>query len=303
VQIDYEGRWTIAKCESVIDSEFPPHMWHPLESEWQSTFSRQGYIEYVEKIRDEISRGNVYQVNACRILSTDCTQSLAGLFNKILKENPAPYAAYFRLGNKEIASASPELLLKIEKERECENGNRVTSSPIKGTSKTPQFAEKDYAENVMIVDLIRNDMNQICEEGSLDVSRLLDIETHPGLFHLVSDVTGLLRGDFSWAAIGDAMLPAGSISGAPKSTAVKIIDSSEKYRGPYCGILGYLDRKNGELSGVLSVGIRLFWRGEGSIYFGTGAGITWGSDPVAEWDETELIANRLIAIASGKDMG
>ena len=299
VQIDYEGRWTLAKFNSVVEAEFPQSDWKSITSPWRSTHSREQYIDYVSKIRGAIVDGVVYQVNACRVLSAPCNQPLSGLFSRILIENPAPYSSYFKAGGVEIASASPELFLKISSD---ETATSVKSSPIKGTSKIPEFGEKDQSENVMIVDLIRNDLSRICEDGTIDVSRLLGVEKHPGLYHLVSDVVGKLRTDFSWSEFAKAMLPAGSISGAPKSSAVKVISTHEELRGPYCGVIGWIERTNGVVNGVLSVGIRLFWRSEGEIHFGTGAGITWGSDPVAEWEETELKANRLIAIASGKDV-
>ncbi|MEY3755935.1 MAG: hypothetical protein RL356_207, partial [Actinomycetota bacterium] len=129
------------------------------------------------------------------------------------------------------------------------------------------------------------------------VPRLLASEAHPGLFHLVSDVVGSLREDVKWEQITSALLPAGSISGAPKLSAIKSIKEIEKVeRGPYCGVIGWVEGDQA----LLSVGIRIFWSKEdGKINFGTGAGITWQSDPRGEWDETELKANRLISIASG----
>jgi para-aminobenzoate synthetase component 1 len=150
---------------------------------------------------------------------------------------------------------------------------------------------------VMIVDLMRNDFGSICESGSVDVPRLLASEAHPGLIHLVSDVVGRLRENIKWSEIVKALLPAGSISGAPKSSALKSISEIEKVaRGPYCGVIGWVQ---GEQA-VLSVGIRIFWsHGDGQLNFGTGAGITWASQPQGEWEETELKAKRLISIASG----
>jgi para-aminobenzoate synthetase component 1 len=126
---------------------------------------------------------------------------------------------------------------------------------------------------------------------------LLASEAHPGLIHLVSDVVGRLRENIKWSEIVKALLPAGSISGAPKSSALKSIAEIEKVaRGPYCGVIGWVEGKQA----VLSVGIRIFWsHGDGRLNFGTGAGITWASQPKDEWDETELKAKRLISIASG----
>jgi para-aminobenzoate synthetase component 1 len=149
----------------------------------------------------------------------------------------------------------------------------------------------------MIVDLMRNDLGQICIPGSIAVPDLLRDEEHPGLSHLVSDVTGHLQDGVTWREILDALLPAGSISGAPKSAAKRIISDLEAVpRGPYCGVLGWV---HGDQA-VLSVAIRTFWRESEFIHFGTGAGITWSSDARAEWEETQLKAERLISIIGGE---
>jgi para-aminobenzoate synthetase component 1 len=247
----------------------------------------------VQAIQEDISNGWVYQVNACRILSASVDKdfSLAGLFGSILQNNPAPYASYLRIPGVEIASASPELFLKRK-------GSIVTSSPIKGTRRTggAEFGSKDTAENIMIVDLIRNDLGQICKDGSIDVPRLLDVEHHPGIDHLVSDVTGELKDNLSWREIIEPLLAPGSVSGAPKSSAVKMISEHEKERGIYCGAIGWIEGDACELA----VAIRTFWKEEDELKFGTGAGITWASDAQSEWEETELKADRLIKIASGK---
>ena len=299
VQVDYEGQWTLIRFQDVVERSFPEsNESFPGDlAEWDSTLSREAYIDYVSALRASVASGDVYQVNACRILSRKHEGKLDAIFGKILKDNPAPYAAYFLGDEKEIASASPELFLSIST---LEDGIHVKSSPIKGTSTQPSFGEKDQSENIMIVDLIRNDLSRVCEKGSVDVTRLLGVEPHPGLFHLVSDVEGRLREDISWQEISQAVLPAGSISGAPKSSAVKLITSNEGRRGPYCGLLGWVERRGERLEGELSVAIRIFWKENGRLRFGTGAGITWGSDPSGEWEETQLKASRLISIADGK---
>jgi len=241
-------------------------------------------------IKEKIAAGDIYQVNLCRVLSTKSSQSLQGLANRLQLDNPAPYASYLRLPGLEIASASPELFLERK-------GEVIKSTPIKGTSKVGDFGAKDRAENVMIVDLMRNDFGRICESGSVDVARLLATESHPGLYHLVSDVVGRLKKGVNWSQIAQALLPAGSISGAPKSSALKNIAQIERVkRGPYCGVIGFVENDQA----LLSVGIRIFWSsGDDQIHFGTGAGITWASDPESEWEETALKAKRLISIASG----
>ncbi len=298
VTATFEGEWTCARFGKVIDAELPiaAETWKTLGDSWRTSISESGYIEYVRKIRDQISRGWVYQVNACRELSTHFDGvSLLPLMNQILEHNPAPFASYLRLPEIEIASASPELFLKKE-------GNILTSAPIKGTKPPEQddlaFGTKDTAENVMIVDLIRNDLGRICETGSVHVPRLLETQVHPGLSHLVSYVEGALCKGTTWEQISAALLPPGSVSGAPKSSAVETITDLEgQERGPYCGPLGWIEDGNA----LLSLAIRIFWtKREGTLHFGTGAGITWGSDPDSEWEETELKARRLIAIANGE---
>lgn len=293
VSISFEGQWTCAKFADVKQSDFISEGSEFVTNNFSSSMSKAEYVSYVSNIQEDISNGEVYQANACRILSATISSnfSLAPLFASILENNPAPYASYLRIPGLEVASASPELFLKRK-------GAKVTSSPIKGTrpSGGSDFGSKDQAENVMIVDLIRNDLGQICKDGSIDVPRLLAIEEHPGIDHLVSDVTGELKDDLKWHDVITPLLPPGSVSGAPKSSAVRIIAEHEINRGPYCGALGWIQGDSCELA----VAIRTFWKEEEILKFGTGAGITWASDPQAEWEETELKAQRLIKIASGE---
>jgi para-aminobenzoate synthetase component 1 len=194
-----------------------------------------------------------------------------------------------------IVSASPELFLS-------RHNQTLRTSPIKGTAPTAaELLEKDNAENIMIVDLVRNDLGQVCESGSVKVVDLLRLEEHPGLVHLVSDVEGELPDGTTWSDIFAALSPPGSVSGAPKSSALEVITRLETApRDIYCGGFGWVDSDT--KSAQLAVGIRTFWQGKsngGSVLnFGTGAGITWGSDPQGEWDETELKASRLLGIAA-----
>jgi para-aminobenzoate synthetase component 1 len=286
----FEGKWICARFENVVNAPLPQSIWQPVADQWRSSLNQDQYESNVELIKEKIAQGEIYQVNLCRVLTTQCDQPLLGLAGRLQEANPAPYASYLKLPNLEIASASPELFLD-------RSGKRIKSTPIKGTATTASFGEKDKAENVMIVDLMRNDFGSICESGSVDVPRLLATQEHPGLFHLVSDVVGNLRSDIKWEDISEHLLPAGSISGAPKSSALKTIAQVEQVpRGPYCGVIGWVEGDKA----LLSVGIRIFWsENDGKIHFGTGAGITWQSDPNQEWEETQLKAKRLTAIASG----
>jgi para-aminobenzoate synthetase component 1 len=295
VSISYEGQVRLAKFAGDFSAPFPFNSsnWNYGLGQWGSSLNEVEYCKYVEEIRQAIASGWVYQVNACRVLNTEFSgKEIASLFSKVLRENPAPYASYLSLPEIQIASASPELFLR-------RTGDQLITSPIKGTQELREqgFGKKDQSENVMIVDLMRNDLGQICEDGSVEVAELLRSEEHPGLRHLVSDVVGTLKKDLTWREILNLLLPAGSISGAPKSSAMKVISEHEKVvRGPYCGILGWIKGDTAELS----VAIRTFWnQKDGELRFGTGAGITWGSEPSAEWEETQLKARKLISIAGG----
>ena len=290
VTTTFEGQFRAAKFEEVIDAPFPVTDWNLVEGKWHSSTSEAAYVNYVKRIQELIAQGWVYQVNACREISIDIDdRNLRGLFSAILKNNPAPWSSYLEIPGINIASASPELFLKRA-------ATMVKTSPIKGTAPVGvhEFGLKDRAENVMIVDLMRNDLGQICKTGSVKVPRLLSTEEHPGLVHLVSDIEGELREQISWAEIINSLSPAGSISGAPKSSAISVISENESKRGAYCGVLGWVQ---GDLC-ELSVAIRIFTKDD-KLRFGTGAGITWASNPEAEWEETQLKARRLIAIAGG----
>jgi len=291
VSTTFENEFTAARFATVVNASFPTTPWIPLKGAWSSSLSAEQYMAYVERIRSSVADGWVYQVNACRRLTHPGDgQSLRGLFSQILENNPAPWASYFEIPELMIASASPELFLS-------RNGSTVKSSPIKGTqhNNVQIFGAKDQAENVMIVDLMRNDLGQICKSGTVEVPRLLSSEEHPGLQHLVSDVQGELIDDISWSKILSALSPPGSVSGAPKSSATQVIGANEMARGPYCGALGWVDGNQA----ALSVAIRTFWKDQG-VNFGTGAGITWGSRADSEWEETQLKARRLISIAGGE---
>ncbi|ADU48407.1 chorismate-binding protein [Intrasporangium calvum] len=275
--------------------------WAPLDRRWHSSLSSAAYVAGVEEVRRRIADGTVYQVNLCRVLSHRLAvdADLDGLDQLLRQGNPAPHAARIRCvaAGVDVVSASPELFL-------ARRAGRLVTRPIKGTAPTAeQMLPKDHAENVMIVDLMRNDLSGVCEPGTVSVDELCALEPHPGLVHLVSTVSGRLRVGVTWPDIFGAAYPPGSVSGAPKSSALRAIaDLEAAPRGPYCGAVGWVDADAGEAE--LAVGIRTFWaeRDEGGtrwLRFGTGAGITWHSDPAGEWAETELKAARLVGLAAG----
>ena len=291
----------------------------PAASSWSTSLDRVAYLRAVEVVRAEIRAGQVYQANICRVLSAPLASETGGdepdagaLARLLAAGNPAPYAGGVHVPTASgfppvwVVTASPELYLRLE-------DDVLTSAPIKGTATTSAgLRSKDRAENVMITDLVRNDLQRVCAPGTVEVTSLLVVENHPGLVHLVSTVQGRLAPDVHaapdrWARILGATYPPGSVSGAPKSSALRVIGEQERVaRGPYCGVVGWIDTDAGRAE--LAVGIRTFWWTAddgasaparcGTLRFGTGAGITWGSDPEAEWAETELKARLLIALAS-----
>ncbi|MEV0264153.1 chorismate-binding protein [Streptomyces sp. NPDC050617] len=307
VTADFEGGMVCARFGDVRPAPVPaPGRWRgPAPLDWTSSLDRGAYTAGVRRIREHIAAGDVYQANLCRILTAPLPDPDAAdvdaLTALLARGNPAPHAGTIRLPahGVEVATASPELYVR-------RSGRTVESGPIKGTGRTAaDLLEKDHAENVMIVDLVRNDLGRVCASGSVTVPGLCEIEPHPGLVHLVSTVRGELRPDSTWADLLGATFPPGSVTGAPKSSALRIIEELETApRGPYCGGVGWVDADRG--TAELAVGIRTFWidrtaaRGP-VLRFGTGAGITWGSDPLREWEETELKAARLLGVASGAD--
>ena len=303
----YDGPPVLARFSDVRPAPAPSGAWcGPARTAWTSSMSREAYVAAVEVVRDHIAAGTVYQANVCRVLSARLPDveraDVAGLAALLGVGNPAPYAGVVHLppgchpsvpdDGVSVVTASPELFLRRDHAV-------VESGPIKGTGRTAaDLTAKDSAENVMIVDLVRNDLGAVSRTGSVTVPHLLDVERHPGLVHLVSTVRGELRDDAGWTELLAATFPPGSVTGAPKSSALRIIDEVEREsRGPYCGAVGWVDadRRTAELA----VAIRTFWVSRGIVRFGTGAGITWGSDAAREWDETELKAETLLAVASG----
>ncbi|MCX7621063.1 MAG: anthranilate synthase component I family protein [Acidimicrobiales bacterium] len=307
VVLPYRGEPVCARFERVRPARpWPGPRWQgPDLGAWQSSLDQAAFEDGVQAIRESIAAGDVYQVNLTRRLSAPVpaldhadsaivSTDIAALGSALAVGNPAPFSAVVRLPRHgvQVASASPERFLS-------RRGDLVWSSPIKGTAATPDgFLTKDRAENVMIVDLVRNDLGRVCEWGSVQVPALCTVESHPGLFHLVSTVEGRLRPGCGWAEAIEATFPPGSVTGAPKLAAMAMIDRLEPVeRGFYCGAIGWVDADR--RAGDLNVAIRTFWIEDGWLHLGTGGGITYDSNPTGEWQETELKARRLLAVASG----
>jgi para-aminobenzoate synthetase component 1 len=266
---------------------------------WRSSLDRGAFEAAVDAILELIRAGDCYQVNLTRRLTGTGPLDPVALLGALEARNPAPHTAFVRVGAADgrtplaVVSASPECFLRW-------NGRHVETRPIKGTAgdaETLRASAKDRAENVMIVDLARNDLGRVCEPGSITVPSLCALETHPGLHHLVSTVRGRRGASIGVGALVRATFPPASVTGAPKPRVLQIIENLEPVRrGVYCGAVGWIDTERD--AGELAVAIRTFTIVPGATHLGVGAGIVADSNPAAEWAETELKAARLLACAA-----
>ena len=255
-----------------------------------SNFDRAGYEAAVARAVEYTHAGDCFQVNLSQRLLAPLREHPLDLYARLRTLNPAPFAGYFDLGDFQILSASPERFLQVQ------NGE-VETRPIKGTrprGRTPEedaalIAElassaKDRAENVMIVDLMRNDLGRVCEFGSVQVPRVCEVETFRYVHHFVSEVRGKLRPGCGPLDLLRAAFPGGSVTGAPKVRAMEIIAELEPTaRGPYCGSLGFIGFDGTMDTNIL---IRTFTAGRGWVQFPVGGGIVADSDPGREYEET-----------------
>ncbi len=264
----------------------------------KSNFTPEEYMKAVNKVREYIAAGDVFQVNLSQRFEADLEIPPYELYKRLRTINPAPFASYLNFPGVAIVSASPERFLKVQ-------GDLVETRPIKGTrprGRDPVEDEclahelthsiKDCAENVMIVDLERNDLGRVCYYGTVKVTELAILETFPTVFHLTSTVLGKLRRGKSNIDLLKATFPGGSITGAPKVRAMEIIDELEPTkRSVYTGSIGYLGF-NEDMD--INIVIRTFLIKEGKAYFQVGGGIIYDSDPEAEYMETLDKAKALI---------
>ena len=289
-----------------------------------SNFTRENYISTVKKIQECIRRGDTYQTNLTQQIRARLPENLTAqkIFRSLRKSHPAPFAAFLKRDDDFVVSISPERFLKVQSLKSKVQSRIVSTSPVKGTrprGKTEAEdlflrnellnSEKDRAENVMIVDLLRNDIGRVCKFGSVKVEKLCDLETHPTLFHLVSTVSGELCEDADFADIIKAVFPCGSITGAPKIRTMQIIDELETApRGLSMGAIGYsiqgskfkIQNSKSFASFDSSVAIRtMVIRGREAV-FNVGGGIVIDSSPENEYAESLLKAQALLNAINGK---
>ena len=265
--------------------------------QFTSVTDKERYLETIGKLRTHIADGDCYEINYCtegfcENVDVDPFQ----VFNALNRLSPAPYAAYYRLNDKYMMCASPERYLR-------RNGDQILSQPIKGTARRDKDPSKDAeikdqlrndikerAENVMIVDLVRNDLARCCETGSVGVEELFGIYTFPQVHQMVSTVTGTVKENMSFAGLIQNTFPMGSMTGAPKFKVMQLIDVYEQTRRElFSGTVGYI-APNGDFD--FNVVIRSLFYNAGTKYlsYQTGGAITYDSDAEKEWEEMRLKA-------------
>lgn len=270
--------------------------------QWTASLDGHTFPAAVDDIRRRIERGDFYQCNLTTQFSTRFTGDPRGAYRDLVLAMRPAYAMFVVTDDFAVCSASPELMVRLD-------GDVLTCEPMKGTAPASadvdedaatvavlQASEKDRAENVMIVDLLRNDLSQVCTTGSVRVTSLLRAERYPTVWQLVSTIEGRRRPGLDVWQLLDALAPCGSITGAPKLASMLAIDELETApRGVYCGAMGWVS----ERSSVLNVAIRTAQvdRAAGTITYGAGGGITWSSDPQAEWQEVLAKSRILDALA------
>jgi para-aminobenzoate synthetase component I len=262
---------------------------------WETTWSGEAYAAAVERVREAIARGDVYQVNLVQHLSAPFSGDASALARPLAPLRPL-HAEPYESEGWTVVSASPELFLR-------RRGETIRTKPIKGTRPLDaadelEGSEKDAAEHVMIVDLERNDLSRVCRPGSIRWPELMATGELAGVEHMVSTVEGTLRDGVGLAEILDATFPGGSVTGAPKIAAVDLIAELEPVgRGASMGALGRV-RGNGDLD--LALTIRTFAVADGRVHLWVGGGVVWDSDPEAEVAESWVKARPLLAAVDAR---
>ena len=273
-----------------------------LSEEWVPNYSEEEYKQSFNKIQNYILSGDCYQVNLAQRFQANYNGNEYQAYLALLKENKAPFAAFIRLPEQVIISVSPERFLQLK-------GHQVQTKPIKGTMPRSQDAqqdlaniqqllnsEKDQAENLMIVDLLRNDIGRVCKPGTVKVPSLFNIESFPAVHHLVSTVTGQLGAQYSCEDLLRACFPGGSITGAPKIRSMEIISELEKFeREIYCGSIAYING-NGDMDS--SITIRTLVCQNNKIYCWAGGGIVADSNVESEYKECFDKVSKILPILS-----
>ena len=299
---DYEGNFRFGDFSTWTESPscaVPGPAMRTARTDFLPGMDQEEWIRLVGRAKDYITAGDIYQVNLTHTLSAPWPEDPAEFYPRLRRASPAPYACFVRLGDTAVLSASPECFLRID-------GRRIMTRPIKGTR--PRGAddaavmrellasEKERAELIMITDLERNDLGQVCEFGSVQVTALCQLQSFAQVHHLVSEIEGKLRPEVTPVQAVRACYPGGSITGAPKKRAREIITELEPTsRGIYTGAIGFFSRDG---SAVFNIAIRTLVVRDGRATSGVGAGLVADSDPASEYKETLDKAAGLFAALS-----
>jgi len=283
---------------------------HPVEGGWwdrrldvRSSFTHEGYLDAVARVREYILAGDIFQTNLSQRFEAPLTESPWQLYRRMRVRNAAPFAAFFDTPDVSVVSASPERFLRVDE------GGHVETRPIKGTmprgfgpehdgllGQALSESAKDRAENLMIVDLMRNDLSRVCRAGTVRVPELFTLEHYATVHHLVSTVVGELAPGRDALDLLRAAFPGGSITGAPKVRAMEIIAELEpSQRSVYCGSIGYCS-VTGALDTSIAIRTVIAPAGRGRVYFSAGGGIVADSDPEQEYRETLHKARGMIDV-------
>jgi para-aminobenzoate synthetase component 1 len=274
----------------------------------QSRVSKKEYIEIINRLKQHIRRGDCYEINFCQeFFAENAETDPVDVYKKLSHFSPNPFSALYRLNNLWLICASPERFIKKQ-------GNKIISQPIKGTSKRDREDDekdmlnkddlrnsaKDRSENVMVVDLVRNDLSKVCKDGTVTVDELYGIYSFPQVHQMISTVSGELKDNISFRDIIKATFPMGSMTGAPKKRVMELIEQYEKTkRGIFSGAVGYIlpdgDLPAGQADFDFNVVIRSIMYNADSKYlsFQAGSGITFYSDPEQEWEECMMKAEAM----------
>ncbi|OEH53415.1 para-aminobenzoate synthase [Oceanobacillus sp. E9] len=267
--------------------------------DWEMSTSKKNYLKHVSTIKNSIAQGDTYQVNYTVRLHSNDVVCDHNLYEKLSKAQKANYCAHLQLGRYNIVSASPELFFQLK-------NDKILTKPMKGTIKRGKSIEedirnkqllsesiKDQAENLMIVDLLRNDISKIAKKGTVNVPKLFNIESYPTVFQMTSTVSAEIEENVGIIDIFKALFPCGSITGAPKQSTMQIIQELENSpREVYCGSIGYITPNQEALFNV-AIRTALIDTEQNTMSYGVGGGITWDSDPEAEyleaWAKAEIL--------------
>ena len=301
---DYSGKaeFNWHKLQQRLQTRAPSAQPFRLTSDWQANMSEQDYQQKFARVQEELKSGNCYQINLAQRFTASYQGDEWQAYRLLREKNAAPFSAFIRLPQAAVLSISPERFIQLK-------GQAIETKPIKGTrprglcSMTDQaeaeslrLSDKDRAENVMIVDLLRNDIGKVSEPGSVKVPALFAIESFPAVHHLVSTITGKLAAPYSACDLLRGAFPGGSITGAPKISAMQIIEQLEPHRRHvYCGAIGYIS-SNGDMD--TNIAIRTLVCENGKIYCWAGGGVVADSKADSEYQETLDKVARILPVLS-----